>query len=534
MDIINNLLLSKELKRKEAMDRHAGMQFALQLSSKVKDPRTAVLTQQNKVKKCLHAVREAETALFLADLESTVSPNEIKEEEVKEVNEQLEGRLAMSKEELSAASLKLSILVKTFRQSQLYLTSTTAANLTLPSDPTRRIEIWLDDARWTLTDSDGQLQLADICLTNFSYNRLTFSDDSGEHRLELGTFKVQNLLPNISQIYQQVLSPYDPKEKHLRVDKNVTLRVYCKDRAPVAGILVTEHLEVNVVPLTVSLTSRFFHTMQYFFFPKAEEITDMAELDRSHLFAPAGIQPSPHYGDSPDGNIPLLTRGAASRRSTLSLTNTASSANFANSSTFSTNNPSPPQSPAFSKKKRIDDVEKMKDRATKTKAFIYVKIPQTSLCITYKNEHNVSFKDLQNQRVNVPTLEYHNKNWTWTDMLMEVKKDYRSAIVQQTLKSAIGMRGSDEVAGLVSPKAKRHGNPGDVLFYNPEVSQGKSGKGKKLLGRLGSRGSGEEEETKSLPSSSSTPYLPPLTEPDINLKRTVRHITKLSQDVQKQ
>ena len=31
---------------------------------------------------------------------------------------------------------------------------------------------------------------------------------------------------------QQVLSPYDPKEKHLRVDKNVTLRVYCKDKAP--------------------------------------------------------------------------------------------------------------------------------------------------------------------------------------------------------------------------------------------------------------------------------------------------------------
>jgi heme oxygenase len=67
----------------------------------------------------------------------------------------------------------------------------------------------------------------------------------------------------------------------------------------------------------------------------------------------------------------------------------------------------------------------------------------------------VSFKDLQNQRVIIPTLEYHNKNWTWTDMLMELKKDYRSVIVQQTLKSAIGMKGSDEAAGLVSPKAKR-------------------------------------------------------------------------------
>ena len=195
--------------------------------------------------------------------------------------DKLEGRLGVAKEELSAASLKLSILVKTFRQSQLYLASSRAAasnatgqwsvlvasklflypshllSLPVPSDPTRRIEIWLDDAHWSLTDSDGQLQLADINLTNFSYNRLTFSDDSGEHRLELGTFKVQNLMPNTPSIYQvssewggavggaiveercafffvfqQVLFPYDPKDKHLRVDKNVTLRVYCKDRAP--------------------------------------------------------------------------------------------------------------------------------------------------------------------------------------------------------------------------------------------------------------------------------------------------------------
>ena len=68
MDILNNLLLSKELKRKvctdimfsilhmyhtvlqEAMANHAHMKFALQLSSKVKDPRKAVLSQQNKVK----------------------------------------------------------------------------------------------------------------------------------------------------------------------------------------------------------------------------------------------------------------------------------------------------------------------------------------------------------------------------------------------------------------------------------------------------------------------------------------------------
>ena len=34
-------------------------------------------------------------------------------------------------------------------------------------DPVHRIEIWLDDAHWWLTQKDGQLQIADIKLTNF-------------------------------------------------------------------------------------------------------------------------------------------------------------------------------------------------------------------------------------------------------------------------------------------------------------------------------------------------------------------------------
>ena len=32
-------------------------------------------------------------------------------------------------------------------------------------------------------------------------------------------------------ILQQVLVPYDPKARHLRVDKNICLRVYCRDKA---------------------------------------------------------------------------------------------------------------------------------------------------------------------------------------------------------------------------------------------------------------------------------------------------------------
>ena len=40
------------------------------------------------------------------------------------------------------------------------------------------------------------------------------------------------------------------------------------DYFTVGGIAVREHLEVNVVPLTIQLTYQFFKSMMKFFFPE--------------------------------------------------------------------------------------------------------------------------------------------------------------------------------------------------------------------------------------------------------------------------
>ena len=55
----------------------------------------------------------------------------------KEMVGKLEGRLGVAKEELTAASLKLSILVKTFRQSQLHLASSRAAASNVPGQSSK-------------------------------------------------------------------------------------------------------------------------------------------------------------------------------------------------------------------------------------------------------------------------------------------------------------------------------------------------------------------------------------------------------------
>lgn len=43
------------------------------------------------------------------------------------------------------------------------------------------------------------------------------------------------------------------------------IRIYCKERPPV-GIPVIEHLELNISPLSINLTNRFFRSMIKFFF----------------------------------------------------------------------------------------------------------------------------------------------------------------------------------------------------------------------------------------------------------------------------
>ena len=48
------------------------------------------------------------------------------------------------------------------------------------SSVVKRIEVCFKEASWVLTDSDGQLRLADITLTNFLYTKVAKNDDSVE------------------------------------------------------------------------------------------------------------------------------------------------------------------------------------------------------------------------------------------------------------------------------------------------------------------------------------------------------------------
>ena len=131
----------------------------------------------------------------------------------------------------------------------------------------------------------------------------------------------------------------------------------------VAGISVTEHLEVNVVPLAVRLTERFYQTMQDFFLPRQEgDSRDFtSDPDHSHIM---GVQRKPiqshdthlvqHFTvfstatfasttDNIDGAA--MSRGHYLRRSVVSVSSSIHSTSITTTAVTSGTQPSPPESP---------------------------------------------------------------------------------------------------------------------------------------------------------------------------------------------
>ncbi|KAM9317685.1 LOW QUALITY PROTEIN: bridge-like lipid transfer protein family member 2 [Pholidichthys leucotaenia] len=410
LDIVNNLLLHVEPRRKEHSEKKQRVRFQLEISSNPEEQRSSILHLQEAVRQHLTQIRFLEKQIY-SNIRAQLE--DLSGDELNEINTRLQNQLNQEKNDMQMKSEELNILIRCFKDFQLQR----ANKLELRKPPedvsvVRRTEIYFAQARWCLTEEDGQLGIAELELQRFMYSKLNKSDDTAEHLLELGWFTMNNLLPNAA--YKVVLRPQSPCQS----GRQFALRIFSKVRPPVGGISVKEHFEVNVVPLTIQLMYQFFKRMMGFFFPgrnvEEEEVTD--EEDKFRLVTTGiPVKPRPSSEDTMGAMGPSkgvtqgLNRTAGVRRS------------FRKT----------PEHP-------VDDIDKMKERAAMNNSFIYIKIPQVPLCVSYKGEKNsVDWKDLN---LVLPCLEYHNNTWTWLDFAMAVKRDSRKALVAQMIKEKLRLK----------------------------------------------------------------------------------------------
>ncbi|KYO37174.1 protein KIAA0100-like [Alligator mississippiensis] len=410
LDIVNNLLLHVEPKRKEHSEKKQRVRFQLEISSNPEEQRSSILHLQEAVRQHVAQIRQLEKQMYsiMKSLQ-----DDSKNESLLDLNQKLQQQLSQEKATLQLESEELNILIRCFKDFQLQRANKMELRKQLEDvSVARRTEFYFAQARWRLTEEDGQLGIAELELQRFLYSKVNKSDDTAEHLLELGWVTMNNLLPNA--VYKVVLRP----QSSCQSGRQLALRIFSKVRPPVGGISIKEHFEVNVVPLTIQLTHQFFHRMMGFFFPgrnvEEEEVGD--EEDKSKLVTtgmpvvkPRQLMVAEDSLGPGKGVAQGLNRTSGVRRS------------FRKA----------PEHP-------VDDIDKMKERAAMNNSFIYIKIPQVPLCVSYKGEKNsVDWGELN---LVLPCLEYHNNTWTWLDFAMAVKRDSRKALVAQVIKEKLRLK----------------------------------------------------------------------------------------------
>ncbi len=154
------------------------------------------------------------------------------------------------------------------------------------------------------------------------------------------------------------------------------------------GISVKDHFEINLVPLTLGFTHIFLTKIMAFCFPEKANNPDSSSEEQA---------------SSKDKKKKTHIKG---RKNT--------------SSNFYVESPL-----------NQDDVEEMKVRAQQNKLFVYIKIPEVPLNLSYKGEKEKNkILDVGNFLLQVPTIEYHNVTWTWLDLSLAVKNQVKVEIME--------------------------------------------------------------------------------------------------------
>ncbi|XP_047512381.1 protein KIAA0100 [Pieris napi] len=391
LDVINNVVLHVEPERRRALERRARMRFQLQLHRDT-DPRHLIHKLQTQVRETLARLRRLEKEYYLKN-RSITGNDPLALAELKSLDDQVNE----CKETAWSLGEELDAMVRAWREAGC---ATRAPAPRSPHAPPHRYnEICFKSARWRLTDADGQLGIADLLLTNFLYTKTSRSDDSVEHQLELGYVRVTNLLPN--EPFPEVLVPQAASGR-APLARRAALRVFCRDRPPVGGISVKEHFEVNIVPIRIGMTKKFFNTMLKFCFPERD---------------PDAME----EGEEEAGE------GASGRNSGTLVSKKSRKKNKDSNSNFYVKRD----------KKDKDDVEKMKERAEKNKLFIYIKIPEVPVRVSYKGSKEKNLEDVRDLPLLLPTLEYHNVTWTWLDLLLATKNDTRRVLLSQAIRQKL-------------------------------------------------------------------------------------------------
>ncbi|XP_070204899.1 protein hobbit-like isoform X2 [Littorina saxatilis] len=387
MDIVNNLLLYVEPKKKEASEKLQSMRFKLQLS-RDEDQKSPILQLQEVVRERVQDLRKLERDFYVAKMHENEDRMQYLDIEMDEVKNWINNK-----------NEELSMRISCYNESQLQMKAQLKIEKAQQAHVVRRNEVCFKYAKWRLTERDGHCGIAETELRNFVYTKANRDDNTWTHQLELGWVKMENLLSD--NFYHKVLTPRDPLSQDGE-NRQMLLRIFCSEHPPVGGIPVKEHFEINVAPIQIQMTYQLYKAVMQFFFPdKNIEMDDDEYLEG---------------GKKKDKRSSKKEKEKEKEFQSLSSLRKIQSFSSA------------------------DEIHKMRERAAKNNTFLYVKIPEVQARVSYKGEKEKNIEDVHDFNFVLPTVEYHNCIWTWFDFFIVMKNVAKRVVLSQAIKQKLHMR----------------------------------------------------------------------------------------------
>jgi hypothetical protein len=302
--------------------------------------------------------------------------------------------------------------------------------------PTWKLQVRLEHVHWQLSSmqkNKEELTFCHIMFDNMTSSILMREDESGIMRMEINRISISNHLPNTELKYQNALQPL---RAAVWSERDVMIRVFAAMRSPVGGITVFDHFEFNITPLRVSITGELYQHLFDYIFEDARHTRDQnrravkaAEVSHTDEFRGAGT------AEEQQEQQALAAQLATRHR-------------------YYTDFEIRSNGKVYFCYEETDYV-RMRERAEANRMFIYWKLTDVALLLTFKK--GLSFENL---KLVLHAQEFRTRAWSWDELIAALKSLVIRDVLGQTgnfLKHAFTRRSqlaldTDDIA--VRPRGK--------------------------------------------------------------------------------
>ncbi|KAL7329844.1 Protein SABRE [Mucor circinelloides] len=320
------------------------------------------------------------------------------------------------------------------------------------SDNAKRFIFTSDEIIWeAIMDNETQSSLCEWKLINTKYVRLDKPNGSHKNTVEVDQFQIRNTTE--SPVFTNVLDAYiDPATApHQEPDftRHKMLSGVLDSLPPVGGIPVIQHLEINLRPLHLQISTAFGTAMKDYFFPRVSSATTVdhePEQDQD-VFSGDDLDEEEDEAAVIDNlNISKTNSNNTSVRSFGKREGSFASLDLIAKKVKDT--------VVRKRKGKADELTIMKKRSSTNRTFIYVRIPAAKHCISFQGPTQNTFYNLYNFPFKQPKLEYRNKTWSVAEMTEEIQKQFIRAILRHSpalLKKKLLTKNSRELPVSTAP-----------------------------------------------------------------------------------